>query len=206
MRRQLPSGARRCVLTEPFGRNTAAAIALAAIHARHAAGGDAVLAVLPADHYIQQPALYREIVSAALDAAREPSTMIVLGIPPTRPDTGFGYIERSSEATVAGKFPGVSGAALYRKACVGRCKGICGIGPVSLERGNVFLAGLHVSGRAAKISTKDACGAGSFGAEHRQKRLCAQASLQPTSGWKISPWTTRFSNRPRARPALPACS
>ena len=49
-RKQLPAAARQRVLTEPFGRNTAAAIALAAIHVRHAAKGDALMAVLPADH------------------------------------------------------------------------------------------------------------------------------------------------------------
>jgi mannose-1-phosphate guanylyltransferase len=92
--KQLPAAARKRVLTEPVGRNTTAAIALAAIHVRHATKGDAVLAVLPADHYIAQPERYGEIVSAALEIAREPNRMIVLGITPTRPETGFGYIER----------------------------------------------------------------------------------------------------------------
>lgn len=101
LRTHLPAAARKHVLTEPLGRNTAAAIALAAIHVRHAAGGDVLLAVLPADHYIAQPERYREIVRAALDAAREPERMVVLGIPPTRPETGFGYIERQGEAISA---------------------------------------------------------------------------------------------------------
>src|ERR1700675_1463944 len=97
-RKQVPAAARRGVLTEPVGRNTAAAIALAALHVRHAAGGDALLAVLPADHFIAQPDKYRKIVSAALEVAREPGRMVVLGIPPTRPETGFGYVERAGEA------------------------------------------------------------------------------------------------------------
>ncbi len=101
LRKQLPSPARKHVLTEPIGRNTAAAIALAAIHVRHAAGGDALLGVLPADHYIAQPEKYREIVQAALNLAHEPGRMVVLGIPPTRPDTGFGYVERQGESIVA---------------------------------------------------------------------------------------------------------
>jgi len=97
--KQVPSGAKKRVLSEPVGRNTAAAIALAAIHVRHAEKGrDALLAVLPADHYIADAANYRKIVSAALDMARTPHRMVVLGIPPTRPDTGFGYIERMGEA------------------------------------------------------------------------------------------------------------
>jgi mannose-1-phosphate guanylyltransferase len=97
LRKQLPAAARRRVLTEPVGRNTAAAIALAAIHVRHAVAGDALLAVLPADHFIAQPDRYREVVRAALQLAREPERMVVLGIPPTRPDTGFGYVEKMGE-------------------------------------------------------------------------------------------------------------
>lgn len=92
--RQLPASARKRILTEPLGRNTTAAIALAAVHVRRAARGDALLAVLPADHYIAQPHRYRQILRAALDAARQPGRMVVLGIPPTRPETGFGYVER----------------------------------------------------------------------------------------------------------------
>src|SRR6266849_1745143 len=55
VRKQVPVAARKRVLTEPIGRNTAAAIALAASHVRHAAGGDALIAVLPADHFIAEP-------------------------------------------------------------------------------------------------------------------------------------------------------
>jgi mannose-1-phosphate guanylyltransferase len=104
VREQVPPVARKRVLVEPQGRNTAVAIGLAAIHARHAARGDALLAVLPADHYIAQPQKYREIVAAALDVAREPGRMVVLGIPPTRPEIGFGYIERMGEPIAARGF------------------------------------------------------------------------------------------------------
>ncbi len=105
VRKQVPAGARKRVLIEPRGLNTAVAIGLAAIHSRHAEGGDALLAVLPADHYIAQPQKYREIVTAALDVANEPGRMVVLGIPPTRPETGFGYIERMGEPIKDKGFP-----------------------------------------------------------------------------------------------------
>jgi mannose-1-phosphate guanylyltransferase len=105
VRKQLPAPARKRVLVETIGRNTAAAIALAAVHVRHSAKGDALLAVLPADHYIAQPGRYREILRAALGVAQEPGKMVVLGIPPTRPETGFGYIERMIENRQAGAFP-----------------------------------------------------------------------------------------------------
>jgi mannose-1-phosphate guanylyltransferase len=105
VRKQVPAAARKHVLSEPIGRNTAAAIALAAIHVRRAARGDALLAVLPADHFIAQPDRYREVVRAALEVAHDPGNLVVLGIPPTRPDTGFGYIERIGENLHPEGFP-----------------------------------------------------------------------------------------------------
>jgi mannose-1-phosphate guanylyltransferase len=104
LKKQLPAASRKRVLTEPVGRNTAAAIALSAIHIRHAAKGDALMAVLPSDQFIAQPDKYRRIVSAALDIAREPGRMVVLGIPPTRPETGFGYVERMGDPIHTGEF------------------------------------------------------------------------------------------------------
>ena len=100
VRKQLPRVPRSQVLAEPTGRNTAAAIGLAAIHIRSAqrnargdARNDALMAVLPADHYIARTAKYRSLLRAALHAASGAGQMVVLGIPPTRPETGFGYIE-----------------------------------------------------------------------------------------------------------------
>src|SRR5258706_11865711 len=105
VRKQVPAAARKRVLIEPMGMNTAVAIGLAAIHVRHAAHGDALMAVLPADHYIEQPKEVRELVNAAHDVAREPGRMVVLGIPPTKPETGFGYIERTGEPIGTKGFP-----------------------------------------------------------------------------------------------------
>ena len=63
------------------------------------------MAVLPADHFIEQSEKYRRIVAAALNVAREPGRMVVLGIPPTRPETGFGYVERMSDTLDSLGFP-----------------------------------------------------------------------------------------------------
>jgi mannose-1-phosphate guanylyltransferase len=98
VRKIAPQIARQNILAEPVGRNTAAAIALAAIHLQHRGGGDALMAVLPADHFIAQPARYRKIVRAALKVAAEGGALVVLGVPPTRPETGYGYIERGPSA------------------------------------------------------------------------------------------------------------
>lgn len=109
--RQLRRVPLRNTLIEPFGRNTAAAIGLAAIHLMKSEGGAAVMAVLPADHFIGKPARYRQIVRLALNLAAEPATLVVLGIPPTRPETGYGYIERGS--ATKRKAPNAAGEHAY---------------------------------------------------------------------------------------------
>jgi mannose-1-phosphate guanylyltransferase len=105
LKKQLPFAARKRVLVEPVGRNTTAAIALAAFHIQHVAKGDALIAVLPSDHFIAQTERYRKIVRAALEVAKTPGRMVVLGIPPTRPDTAFGYIERIADPISTNGFP-----------------------------------------------------------------------------------------------------
>jgi mannose-1-phosphate guanylyltransferase len=79
-------------LLEPKGRNTAPAIALAALECRQKHGADAVMVVLPADHLIPDAEAF---VSCALEAARHAlmGQLVVFGISPTAPETGFGYIE-----------------------------------------------------------------------------------------------------------------
>lgn len=102
VRKELRSVPARQILTEPTGRNTAAAIGLAAFHlaGEH---GDALMAVLPSDSYIAKAARYRAIVRHALELSREPGSLVVLGIPPTRPETGYGYIERGSASCRVGR-------------------------------------------------------------------------------------------------------
>lgn len=138
LKKQLPAAARRHVLTEPIGRNTAAAIALAAIHVRHAARGDALLAVLPADHYIANPERYRVIVRAALDVARTKGRLVVLGIPPTRPETGFGYIERMGEALDSHGFPVYAVRRFTEKPALAVAKAYAGSGDYHWNAGMFF--------------------------------------------------------------------
>lgn len=93
VRREMRGVAASHILAEPLGRNTAAAIGLAAIHIEHERG-DAVMAVLPSDSYIADVARYRKLVRAAIQMAQVSRNLVVMGIPPTRPETGYGYIER----------------------------------------------------------------------------------------------------------------
>ena len=79
-------------LLEPAARNTAPAICAAALEVARARGEDAVLLVLPADHLIHDEARFREAVAEAARLARE-GWLVTFGIAPTRPETGFGYVE-----------------------------------------------------------------------------------------------------------------
>ena len=82
-------------LLEPFGRNTAPAVALAAmfVQARH--GDDAVMLVLAADHLIRDERAFGAAVSIAEGQART-GRLVTFGITPTHPETGYGYIECGS--------------------------------------------------------------------------------------------------------------
>ena len=103
VRKQMPLVLASHILAEPVGRNTAAAIGLAAAHLLRGGLGpenDALMAVLPADHYIAEPAKYLRIARAALHTAHAAGSLVVLGIPPLRPETGYGYIERTREKAV----------------------------------------------------------------------------------------------------------
>lgn len=86
------------ILLEPMGRNTAPAIAVAALQAL-SAGTDPLLLVLPADHAISDVvALQRAILSAASGAAA--GQLVTFGIVPTAPETGYGYIRAQGEDTL----------------------------------------------------------------------------------------------------------
>ncbi len=93
-------------LLEPFGRNTAAAVALAAFHVEARHGGDAIMLVLPADHLIRDQAAFALAVQRATRLART-HPLVTFGISPALPETGFGYIECGDPVagTTAGEPP-----------------------------------------------------------------------------------------------------
>ena len=80
------------IMLEPMGRNTAPALAMAAIDIQQRHGDEAVLLMLAADHLIRDTASFAADVAVAESLARE-GMLVTFGIPPTRPETGFGYIE-----------------------------------------------------------------------------------------------------------------
>ena len=83
-------------ILEPFGRNTAPAIAAAALQVAQRYGGDAQLLVLPADHLISDIAAFGRAVASARQLAGQ-GWLVTFGILPTRAETGFGYIRKGTE-------------------------------------------------------------------------------------------------------------
>ncbi|MEL0622232.1 mannose-1-phosphate guanylyltransferase/mannose-6-phosphate isomerase [Marinomonas arenicola] len=88
------------IVLEPKGRNTAPAIALAALEAEHKNLKDALLLVLPADHVIRDVTAFEKAIQQAAELA-ELDALVTFGVQPTRPETGYGYIRAGDDFAVA---------------------------------------------------------------------------------------------------------
>ena len=80
------------IIEEPFGRNTAACIGLASILIQKK-DPDAITLILPADHIINQQKEFHDTLLKAANFANESKGLVTIGIPPTKPETGYGYIQ-----------------------------------------------------------------------------------------------------------------
>jgi len=92
---ELPELPPENIIGEPQGRNTAPCIGLAAAVIKTRAGEDEVMVVLPADHLISNTENFRSTIKIGVDFAIKHDTLITLGIKPTYPETGYGYIQTS---------------------------------------------------------------------------------------------------------------
>jgi len=90
----------QAIILEPVGRNTAPAVALAALQAL-GDGADPLLLVLPADHVIRDAAELRRVIAAGI-APAENGALLTFGIVPTAPETGYGYIRRGEKREARG--------------------------------------------------------------------------------------------------------
>ncbi len=88
--REIFTGRAVRILVEPEGRNTAPCIGLAALHVKREAD-DAVLIAVPSDHFVADDEAFREALRAAATLVRS-GGIATLGVTPTRPETGYGYI------------------------------------------------------------------------------------------------------------------
>jgi len=98
IRRQLPRLNKRQIIAEPVGRNTAPAIGLAAFILLRR-NPEAVIGMFPSDHVIGDEEHYRETLQAGIEIARGGENIVVLGIRPTRAETGYGYIEAGAKVS-----------------------------------------------------------------------------------------------------------
>jgi mannose-1-phosphate guanylyltransferase len=96
VRKQLPKIPKDNLVAEPMGRDTCAAVTLGAalVGARSTTG---VMAVLPADHVIPEPKKFQQILGDAFDVAAQGQAIVTIGIKPTEPATGYGYIQTGAE-------------------------------------------------------------------------------------------------------------
>jgi mannose-1-phosphate guanylyltransferase len=92
VRQQLPNVPAENIVGEPEGRDSAPAIGLMAAILEKTLGPDAIMATLPADHVILNPEQFSRILESAAEVAAD-GYLVTLGIPPTGPDIGFGYIQ-----------------------------------------------------------------------------------------------------------------
>ena len=89
------------ILCEPHARNTAAAVALATHYVEQTFGYDAILWVLPSDHYIADEGALKVALDAAVKAC-EKGCLTTFGIRPSKPETGYGYIQHTDEEIISG--------------------------------------------------------------------------------------------------------
>lgn len=96
VRKQLPKIPKQNLVAEPIGRDTCAAVTLGAalVGARSTTG---VMAVLPADHVITDAKKFQQVLSDAFDLAARGQAIVTIGIKPTEPATGYGYIHVGQE-------------------------------------------------------------------------------------------------------------
>src|SRR5262249_39911551 len=90
--RQIPRLAKDQIIAEPVGRNTAPAIGLAAFMLLKN-DPNAVIGMFPSDHVIDDEDRYRQVLKKGIEIAATGESIVVLGIRPTRAETGYGYIE-----------------------------------------------------------------------------------------------------------------
>lgn len=86
------------IFVEPANKETATCIGLSAVKLLKQ-DADAVMVVLPSDHYIQGEKIYTDTLSQAIELANRRRCIVTLGIEPSRPETGYGYIEMGERAT-----------------------------------------------------------------------------------------------------------
>jgi mannose-1-phosphate guanylyltransferase len=133
VREQLPSLPAENIIVEPAGRGTAPAIGLGALHIQRR-DPDATMAVVTADHHIGLVDRFQRVLSAAAQVAQE-RHLVTLGIAPSFPSTGYGYIQRGEELATIDEFTIYSAERFTEKPDASTAKAFLGSGLYSWNSG-----------------------------------------------------------------------
>ena len=172
-------------LLEPCGRNTAPAVAMAAFHAVAACGDDTQLLILPADHLIEDQDALPGCRTRRGTLAKN-GTLVTFGIDPTRPETGYGYIECGGPLDSPGAY---RVSQFVEKPCLERAEEFRSFGPF-LEFRACSASGLELFSSAARLRARR-CTTGAEAVGRRRNGAAA----------KRSTWTRRDSRRSRTCPS-----
>lgn len=105
VREQLPELPEANLLIEPEGRDTAPAVAWSTLEVAKRVGDEAVIGFFPADHWIAEPEKFVATLKAAQEVAVMTQSIVTLGIAPTFPSVGYGYIKQGAKLDVASSLP-----------------------------------------------------------------------------------------------------
>lgn len=96
----IPELAPEQILSEPMGRNTAPCICYAANYLK-SKDSDSLMIVTPSDHYVANEQVFTETIDSCLEFLETNDALMTIGINPTRPETGYGYIQRSNSEKIS---------------------------------------------------------------------------------------------------------
>jgi mannose-1-phosphate guanylyltransferase len=142
-REQLPQLPEEKLLLEPEGRDTAPAVAWATIEIARAYGEDAVVGFFPADPWIDDQLAFQQTIDAAAQMAAAEASIVTLGITPSYPSTGYGYIEQGDQTGTFGGLPVYSVTRFTEKPDRETAEGFLATGRFSWNSGIfIFRAGV----------------------------------------------------------------
>jgi mannose-1-phosphate guanylyltransferase len=146
VREQLPHLPEANLLVEPVGRDTAPAVAWATLEVSRCHGEDAVVGFFPADHWIADETAFCDTLRAARDMAAVHGAIATLGITPTYPATGYGYIEQGEAIGTYGTLTAYSVSRFTEKPDAETAQGFIASGQFSWNSGMfVFPAGVMLN-------------------------------------------------------------
>ena len=148
------------VLAEPCKRNTSGCLAYAAAHLLAIYGDNVTMAVLTADQVVDNSELFRQTVQTAMEAAEQDEVLVTIGIPPSYPSTGYGYIQVDTDSA-AGKEKALKVRAFHEKPDIDTAQKYVQQGSYFWNGGmffwrlSAFLAALDMANPKLAQSTRD---------------------------------------------------